>query len=47
MQALVKEITGIAGLGLLTFGLWHVDWRLSCCTLGVLLLAGAVYGVTR
>ena len=47
MQTLVKELCGIAGLGLLGFGLWHVDWRLSVCTLGVLLLAGAVYGYTR
>lgn len=47
MQALVKEAAGITGLTLLGFALWQVDYRLACGVLGALLLAGAVYGVTR
>ena len=47
MQTLVKELAGLAGLSLLGFALWQVDYRLSLGVIGVLLLAGAVYGVTR
>ena len=47
MQTLVKELSGLIGLGLLSFALWQIDYRLACGVVGTLLLAGSVYGVTR